>query len=504
VTAYSRQRAIRIATGRWHPWADPAPVRAHVRRLRDQGGSYQAIAEAAGLGVMTVHAIVNGRARVMVGTAAAILAVSEADVHCARLDARGTRLRLRALHVMGHGSARVARAIGVREQAIQKITRGDAHTVSPRLRDAVAHIYDAWWDKRAPERTRHERSAASAARRRAIRGNWCPGAGLDEDELDVPGYQPACGWHPARGTGVAEDVTPTPREQEEPPRLRETAVHGRPPTGTGAVCRSGGGAVNSTWEQKIESARLKRRARAREFAARRGLSGQAGEHLAAAVDAEPGLNLSLIDQFPPGMRDVAAAILPRAAHGLDHEPAVRDHLATAAQMASRGRHHEVARWLAEAGRAITSADERRIKAEELRDLERAQAARSIECPCKEGRGVPCGPAGDHLARYLRAEQRGAISRESLTEVIAGLDVIAPQVTVQPPGESAPRPADADTADQILRVEIDQGISGYRIEASAQSMLSGRLDHSTPRFGASHRGHDAALHAREAPELETGA
>jgi plasmid maintenance system antidote protein VapI len=222
VTAYSRRRAIRIATGRWHPWANPAPVRAHVRRLRDQGASYQAIAAAAGLGVMTVHAIVNRRGRVTTRTAAAILAISEADLQRARLDAGGTRLRLRALQVMGHGSARVARAIGVREQVIRKITCGDARTVSPQLRDAVARIYDAWWDKCAPERTRHERSAASAVRRRAIRGNWCPGAGLDEDELDVPGYQPVCGWRLARGTGVAKEITPPRRAEQEPRRLLET------------------------------------------------------------------------------------------------------------------------------------------------------------------------------------------------------------------------------------------------------------------------------------------
>jgi plasmid maintenance system antidote protein VapI len=222
VSAYSRQRAIRIATGRWHPWAAPAPVGAHVRWLRDQGASYQGIAEAAGVGVMTVHAIVNRPGGVTARTAAAILAVRDTDVVRARLDAGGTRLRLRALQVMGHGSARVARAIGVREQAIQRITRGGARTVSPLLRDAVARIYDAWWDKCAPERTRHERSAASAVRRRAIRGNWCPGAGLDEDELDVPGYQPVCGWRPARGTGVAEDVTRTPHEEQDPPRLLET------------------------------------------------------------------------------------------------------------------------------------------------------------------------------------------------------------------------------------------------------------------------------------------
>jgi hypothetical protein len=68
--------------------------------------------------------------------------------------------------------------------------------------------------------------------------------------------------------------------------------------------------------------------------------------------------------------------------------------------------------------------------------QRAAAARSVSCPCRAGPGVPCGPSGDHLARYLHAEQSGAITKESLKEVIAGLDVIAPRVTIQPLGERA--------------------------------------------------------------------
>jgi hypothetical protein len=128
-----------------------------------------------------------------------------------RIDAGSTRLRLRALAVMGHGSARIARAAGVSDQAIQKLTRGDVKTVSPRLRDVITAVYDAWWDKRAPERTRAERAAATAARRRAIAGNWCAGAALDDDELDTPGYRPAYGWRPARGTGVATAIHPPAR-----------------------------------------------------------------------------------------------------------------------------------------------------------------------------------------------------------------------------------------------------------------------------------------------------
>jgi plasmid maintenance system antidote protein VapI len=125
-----------------------------------------------------------------------------------RLDAGGTMLRLRALHVMGHSSAGIAQAIGASEPAIQRIVRGHTKTVSPALRDAVAQIYDRWWDKQAPGHTWAERAAASAARRRARNGDWCAAAALDDDQLDQPGYQPPHGWRPARGTGVAPNVAP--------------------------------------------------------------------------------------------------------------------------------------------------------------------------------------------------------------------------------------------------------------------------------------------------------
>src|SRR5512142_2018497 len=97
--------------------------------------------------------------------------VSRGIVPRARLDAGGTRLRLRALHVMGHGSARIARATGAHTVTIRKLVRGEARTVSRQLRDAIEDLYDAWWDKRAPGRTRFERAAATAARNRAIAGD---------------------------------------------------------------------------------------------------------------------------------------------------------------------------------------------------------------------------------------------------------------------------------------------------------------------------------------------
>ena len=187
-----------------------------IHCLRQQGGTYRSIAGAAGLAPATVHDLASGRRAPTPTTARALAKVDGRSLRRARTDAGGTRLRLRALHVMGHGSARIARALGVREATIRAIVTGDAPTVSTRLRDDVTSLYDAWWDKRAPERDRHERAAATAARRKAIAGNWCAGAGLDDDKLDTPGYKPKSKWKPAVGTGAAPDIRPSARPKKTP------------------------------------------------------------------------------------------------------------------------------------------------------------------------------------------------------------------------------------------------------------------------------------------------
>ena len=125
-----------------------------------------------------------------------------------RLDAGGTAWRLRSLIAMGHDATRIARALDVRPETIQKLVRGDAATVTPEFRGLACQLWDAWWDKTPPERTSRQRRAAAVARARAQRHGWCAAAGLDEDELDQPGYQPFCRYRPAAGTGIASDFRP--------------------------------------------------------------------------------------------------------------------------------------------------------------------------------------------------------------------------------------------------------------------------------------------------------
>jgi len=122
-----------------------------------------------------------------------------------RLDAGGTIWRLRSLVAMGHGASRIARAMRLRPAVVRELIRGEAKTVTPELRDLACQLWDAWWDKRPPERTQAERRAASGARHRAERHGWCTPLGLDEDELDEPGYRPYSLYRFATGTGIAAD-----------------------------------------------------------------------------------------------------------------------------------------------------------------------------------------------------------------------------------------------------------------------------------------------------------
>jgi hypothetical protein len=182
------------------------PVRDHVLKLRAAGGSYETIGQAARTGTMTVHSIAHARRpHVQAEIAARLLALTETGIRSRHLSPGGTMWRLRALVAMGHTCTRMAAATGVPPATLRRIVRGEALTTSPQLREAVITLYGAWWDKTPPQQTRRQKLAADSARARAARNDWPPAAGLDDDELDQPGYQPQCGWKPARGTGIADD-----------------------------------------------------------------------------------------------------------------------------------------------------------------------------------------------------------------------------------------------------------------------------------------------------------
>ncbi len=130
------------------------------------------------------------------------------------VDAGGTKWRLRSLVAMGHSATRIATALHVGTDTVQKLLRGEVALLGTDLRNLAGQLWNAWWDKFPPETTRRERQAAVAARRRAERNNWCAPAGLDEDLLDQPGYRPFSSYRPATGTGVADDFPVDPEKAQ--------------------------------------------------------------------------------------------------------------------------------------------------------------------------------------------------------------------------------------------------------------------------------------------------
>ena len=199
------------------PDTGPGAARDHARRLREDGGTYRGIAAAAGLAPTTVHDLVSGRRPGTPYTATALRAVTSQALPRARLDAGGTRLRLRALHVMGHGSARIARAAGVREMTIRALVRGDARTISPQLRDTITAVYDAWWDKRAPERTRAERGAATPPANAPSPGTGAP----------PPPWTTTSSTSPATAPATAGNPPPAPAPPPTSARPPATTAGGR-------------------------------------------------------------------------------------------------------------------------------------------------------------------------------------------------------------------------------------------------------------------------------------
>jgi hypothetical protein len=212
------------------PDAGSGAVRDHLNQLRQHGGTYRSIAAAAAVGPTTVHELAAGRRDGTGSIARALLAVTSATLLQGRLDAGGTRLRLRALHVMGHSSARVARAVGASDKTIRRLVRGDAKTVSPKLHDAIADVYDAWWDKRAPGRTRAERTAATIARRRAIAGNWCAAPASTTTNWTAPATAPTAAGNPPpapappRTSASPDDPVGTSAYEQCPPVMTLTIL----------------------------------------------------------------------------------------------------------------------------------------------------------------------------------------------------------------------------------------------------------------------------------------
>ena len=165
------------------------------------GPSLPSIARDTGISPSVLQSIRAGAPRIKTGTAARIMAASRLT---GRVSANGYTWRLRSLIAMGHTTGRIASSLRVPQHVADRIVRGQAVRIDSDLARRITMLHSAWWDKRPPELTGPQRIAAQAARDRARTLGWPTAAGLDDEQIDTPGYRPASRWHNATGTGTAQ------------------------------------------------------------------------------------------------------------------------------------------------------------------------------------------------------------------------------------------------------------------------------------------------------------
>lgn len=204
----NQRRRLLKATGRWQPYTDPAPVRAHLAALRDAGLTLVEIVHATATPAQTLDHIRRGDyTRVRTETARRILAVDPARIDAERYltDATGTRRRLQALYWRGHPTAAICAATGLNERTVRAITRGAAIRVARTTRDAVHDAYRRLADQ-DPARRGTPDDAVRRARAFARRGGFAPAAAWDDDTIDDPRAVPDLGAETSRREALAEDA----------------------------------------------------------------------------------------------------------------------------------------------------------------------------------------------------------------------------------------------------------------------------------------------------------
>jgi transcriptional regulator with XRE-family HTH domain len=195
---YVTNRERQIAYGRWNPWTDAAPVRAHIEQLQASGLGWRRIADLAGVSRNTVNKIIYGRKgkppsqRVRPETATKILAVV-ADLTTlgdhARVDATGTHRRLQALVAIGWSQTKLAARLGIDIGNFNTMLH-QRDAVLVETARAVRDLYEQLWDTPPREATHGERQAASRSRNYAAARGWVKPMGWDDDAIDNPAAEP--------------------------------------------------------------------------------------------------------------------------------------------------------------------------------------------------------------------------------------------------------------------------------------------------------------------------
>jgi hypothetical protein len=203
---YARNRRRQQAYGRWQPYVDAGPVRAHVRELMAYGVGWMRLAELSGIPKSTVEKLLYGcpsrgtdpSRRIRPETASKLLAVRPAPgllAGAVNTGATGTRRRLQALVAAGWPQSHLAARLGMNSSNFGNTLRWPRVLVSTDR--AARALYDELWNADPCE---HGvlLSSYTRARVHAAQRGWAPVGAWDEGSIDDPDAFPD--WTGSCGT----------------------------------------------------------------------------------------------------------------------------------------------------------------------------------------------------------------------------------------------------------------------------------------------------------------
>lgn len=190
---YLKRRELAMERDEWQPFADFAPVHAHIETLREAGMPLATIARLAGTDRnYLIKLLSDPPARLRTRFARRLTAVvPQAPIDVvdggALIDATGTRRRVQALMTLGWTVVQIAAEAGLNAGALGRVLRRNrVHAGTAR---AVRDAYRAMWDRLPPCETRYERVSVTRTRGRAARLGWAPPLAWDDD-IDDPAASP--------------------------------------------------------------------------------------------------------------------------------------------------------------------------------------------------------------------------------------------------------------------------------------------------------------------------
>jgi hypothetical protein len=192
--AYEARRHRLIGYGKWNPLVDAEPARKHLKMLNSAGCSYASIAATLGRYKAAVTTIVFPQGskaptkRIRPEFSAAILALTIEDVRPPRVDATGTKRRIRALNLIGWPTTIISERIGREGTRISHIHL--QKQVRRETAQAIKDCYDTLKDLNPTDHGINPHTSLTVAGKARAHGARDPLWWEDWGHIDDPGFDP--------------------------------------------------------------------------------------------------------------------------------------------------------------------------------------------------------------------------------------------------------------------------------------------------------------------------